>query len=79
LDLGSYDVVRWKLLASEMIFSVCHTLESPRGLSQGCMVGGVGSRNGFWEQDVSFYHQGLEILIMYYDKYLIKFGNSAGK
>jgi hypothetical protein len=31
------------------------------------------------EQDISFYRQGLENLIVYYDKRLNKFGNYAEK
>jgi hypothetical protein len=52
------------------VFSVYQTRESPRGPCRGCTVGGVTSGAA-----VAFHRQGMENLIVYYEKSLNKFGN----
>jgi hypothetical protein len=48
LDLGFDAIIRWKFPASDMVFfSFFQMPESPKGLSQCCTVGGMGSGNGF--------------------------------
>jgi hypothetical protein len=77
LELSFDGVIRWKSLALE-IFSVCQTRESLRGPSWGCVVV-VKVQKWLQEQDISFYHQGLENLIVCYDRCLNKFGDCLEK
>jgi hypothetical protein len=69
LNLGFDGVVRWKSPASEVLFSL------PNMWNSGLHGGWGGVQKWLWEQDVSFCRQGLENVIVRYDKCLNKLGN----
>jgi hypothetical protein len=59
------------------VFAVFQTRGSSKGWNRCCTRGR--EQKWLWEQDFSFYRQGLENLIVSYDKCLNKFGNFVEK
>jgi hypothetical protein len=78
LDLGFDGVVKRKSPASEMFSQFAKQVDVRRGPSWGRTVGGGAGGFQKWlrEQDVSFYRQGLENLIVRYDKCLKGMGTT---
>jgi hypothetical protein len=76
LHLGFDGVVRWKSPASEIFFSLP---KKSKGAESGLYGGWGVVQEWRRQQDVSFYRQDLENLIVRCDKCLNKFGNCVEK